>query len=75
MGGPVSITLAKRPGDYAVYENKRTGVRFHIETSSQRGLWGVENTSEGVSLCPRTKEQVERLIAKHRLTFVEIGWY
>jgi hypothetical protein len=67
-----ALILAKRPGDYAVYENK-SGVRFHIETGSQRTLWGVENTTEGVSLCPRTREGLERLVAKHRLVFVEFG--
>ena len=68
------ITLPKRPGDYAVYENK-SGIRFHIEKGSmgQSRLYGVENVSEGISFCPRTKEEVERLIAKHSLAFVEIG--
>ena len=66
------ITLPKRQGDYAVYENT-SGFRFHIETTSQPTLYGVENVTEGFTLTPRTKPEVERLIAKHKLAFVEIG--
>jgi hypothetical protein len=68
-----ALVLPHRQGDYAVYENPRVGVRFHIETTGLKTLYGVENVTEGFSLRPRTKEEVARLIAKHGLVFVEFG--
>jgi hypothetical protein len=63
----------RRPGDYAVYENDMGDLRIHIEGSSEPTLYGVENVTEGVSLVPRTRSQVERLIEKFGLHFVEVG--
>jgi hypothetical protein len=69
----MTIPLPKRQGEFAVYENERTGVRFHIEKTSQRGLYGVENITDGYSICPRTLFQLQRFVAKHALVFVELG--
>lgn len=64
--------LPRRQGEIALYESETAHVRFHIEKTSQAGLYGVENIREGISLCPRTREQIERLVAKHRLVFIEM---
>jgi hypothetical protein len=73
--------LPKCRGEYAVYENA-TGTRYHIEWTDQRGrgtalteqrLHGLENVSEGMSQCPKTKVGVERFVTTHSLVFVEMG--
>jgi hypothetical protein len=71
----MALTLPRRPGDFAVYETPDGAIRFHIEAPSrgQPTLYGVENVSEGFTLVPRTKPEVERLVAKHKLHFVEFG--
>lgn len=64
------IILPRRPGDIVPYGNK-SGVRFDIECTSQKGLYGIENVTDGMSLLPRTKEQVAKLIDKHKLYVIE----
>ena len=73
------ITLPKRKGEYVVYENARTNDRYHVEWSDQRGLgpasqqvrmYGLENITQGASLCPRTKAGLERFMDANSLVEV-----
>lgn len=63
------VTLPARKGDFAVYESKDGRIRFHIERTITNTLFGVENVSEGLTLYPRDKGQIEKLCAKHGLEF------
>ena len=76
------ITLPKRKGEYVVYESTRTNDRYHVEWSDQRALggihtvrrmYGLENITQGTSLCPRTKAGLERFMDANSLVFVEMG--
>jgi hypothetical protein len=44
-----------------------------LDTQSQPSLFGVENVTEGFTLVPRTRPEIEKLIAKRGLVFVGIG--